>query len=260
MERVAFLLEETGERIDCLLNPESLVLRRHAGVRVKRSPGGLASGLGMTDDPLLFTGGGTTELKLDLLFDVSLSGVSLSTEDVRDLTRPLWDLAENQRGSDGYGRPSLARFVWGKWWNILGVVASVAERLEQFSAEGLPGRSWLRMRFLRVNEPPVEEPPPAPPPESTILAPETVAPPGVPPAPLESVAYHVVVGEGAEGGEGVEGAESYGERLDQIASTYYGDPSLWRLIASFNNIDDASHVPAGTLLLIPPPGAVGAGP
>ena len=31
MERVAFLIEETGERIACLLNPESLVVRRIAG-------------------------------------------------------------------------------------------------------------------------------------------------------------------------------------------------------------------------------------
>ena len=28
MERVAFLVEDTGERIPCLLNPESLVVRR----------------------------------------------------------------------------------------------------------------------------------------------------------------------------------------------------------------------------------------
>ena len=28
MERVAFLIEETNERLSCLLNPETLVMRR----------------------------------------------------------------------------------------------------------------------------------------------------------------------------------------------------------------------------------------
>ncbi len=39
MERVAFLIEETGERIGCLLNPDSLVIRRSAGVQPRRSAG-----------------------------------------------------------------------------------------------------------------------------------------------------------------------------------------------------------------------------
>jgi hypothetical protein len=36
MERVAFLLERSGERISCLLNPENLEARRTAGVRTRR--------------------------------------------------------------------------------------------------------------------------------------------------------------------------------------------------------------------------------
>ena len=51
--------------------------------------------MGLSDDPLLYTGGGRTELDLDLLFDVSLAGSSVATRDVRDLTRAFWDLAEN---------------------------------------------------------------------------------------------------------------------------------------------------------------------
>ena len=40
MERVAFLIEETNERLRCLLNPETLVLRRTAGVRPRQSATG----------------------------------------------------------------------------------------------------------------------------------------------------------------------------------------------------------------------------
>ena len=90
---------------------------------------------------------------LDLLFDVSLVGSSVSTVDVRDLTRPLWNLAENAARQNGGTSIPLVRFVWGKSWNIPGVVTAVAERFEQFTPAGDPQRSWLRMRFLRVNEP-----------------------------------------------------------------------------------------------------------
>src|SRR5512135_481028 len=105
MERVAFLIEETGQRIGCLLNPDSLVIRRAAGVQARRSAGGQLTGVGLSDDPLLYTGGGITELEIALLFDVSLADSTLTTEDVRDLTRPLVDLAENTSGREGYKRP-----------------------------------------------------------------------------------------------------------------------------------------------------------
>jgi len=95
MERVAFLIEETGEHIGCLLNPESVVMTRTAGVEPRRSSGGRLTGTGLADDPLLFTGGGRTELKLDLLFDVDLAPDHLGVTDVRQMTRPIWALAEN---------------------------------------------------------------------------------------------------------------------------------------------------------------------
>src|ERR1700686_4396973 len=104
MERVAFLLEKTGERIPCLLNPASVVVRRLAGVRVRQSSTGPLTGAALKDDPLLYTGGGMTEILLDLLFDVSLAGTTVAAEDVRELTRPLTGLAEGSEGEDGYGQ------------------------------------------------------------------------------------------------------------------------------------------------------------
>lgn len=153
MERVAFLIEETNERLRCLLNPETLVLRRTAGVRPRQSATGQVTGTGLTDDPLLYTGGGRTELDLDLLFDVTLPGSSVTSADVRDLTSPLWRLAENNQATAGYGRPPLVRLIWGKSWNIPGIVVAVAERLEFFTPSGVPQRSWLRLRLLRMAAP-----------------------------------------------------------------------------------------------------------
>ena len=64
MERVTFLVEETGERLDCLLNPESIDISRRSGVRARRSFGGALTGRGSSDDPLLYTGGGPRTLSL----------------------------------------------------------------------------------------------------------------------------------------------------------------------------------------------------
>jgi hypothetical protein len=152
VERVAFLIEERNERLRCLLNPESLVIRRRAGIQPRRSIAGALTGAGLKDDPLLFTGGGTTEVNFDLLFDVSLAGSSIRGEDVRALTGPLWDLAENAESDANYARLPVVRFIWGKSWNIPGVVVSLAERLEHFTPEGIPRRSWLRMHFVRTSE------------------------------------------------------------------------------------------------------------
>jgi hypothetical protein len=236
MERVAFLIEETGERLGCLLNPETLVVRRVAGLRQRRSLGGHVTGTGQSDDALLYTGGGTTELRLDLLFDVYVAGSSIQTEDVRELTAPLWRLAENASGDD-YGKPPLARFIWGKAWNVPGVVAAVSERLERFTPGGAPTRSWLRMRLLRTEEPP----PPAPAVRST----EIVVPPPES-VPEDQVEFYDVVGSGQDPDGGLTG-----ERLDQIALRVYGDAGLWKVLALFNGIDDPLRLPAGLVLRIP---------
>jgi nucleoid-associated protein YgaU len=42
-----------------------------------------------------------------------------------------------------------------------------------------------------------------------------------------------------------------GERLDLIANEAYGDPRLWQVIATANNIDRPRFVPPGTSLVIP---------
>src|SRR5215211_7017314 len=151
MERVTFVVESTGERLGCLLNPESLQVTRNAGVRRRRTATGLLAGAGISDDPLLYAGGGQTDLVLDLLFDIGIAGSTIQTGDVRDLTRPLWDLAESTAASAG-ATPPVVRFLWGKAWNVPGVVTAVAERLEDFDTGGVPARSWLRMRLARVPE------------------------------------------------------------------------------------------------------------
>jgi hypothetical protein len=246
MERVAFLLEPSGERIGALLNPETLVVRRTAGLRPRRALSGGVAGGGSMDEPLLFTGGGTTELLLELLFDVSLLGSSVETEDVRDLTQPLWRLAENSVDEGGFGRPPRVRLVWGKRLNEPAVVASIAERLEHFTASGAPRRSWMRMRLVRLDEA-LSESTEAPPIPAGLTAEQVTEQ-----LPPESFEAHEILGAGGSPGE----PPVTGQRLDEIAHQFYGDPSLWRLVASLNGIADPMHVPAGTVLRLPPASAL----
>jgi hypothetical protein len=275
MERVAFLVEATGERISCLLNPESLLVRRTAGLAAQRSLGGQATGEGLTDDPLLATGGGSTEMLLDLLFDIYLTGAGTGSAlgavggaagagagtgagtspgpppgsspriaDVRDLTGPLWQLAETGRG-EGYGRLPQVLFLWGKAWNVPGVVAAVSERLEHFTPGGVPTRSWLRLRLLRTGEARRE---PSPPAITESLPTGVIAVPDPAAVPEEQITSYAVLGGGLEA-TGEPGGS--GERLDQIAARAYGDPRLWTVLAAFNGIVDPLHLPPGTVLRIP---------
>lgn len=240
MERVAFLIERTGERIECLLNPETFTITRRAGVRPHQTISGALTCMTETDDPLLSTGGGRTELVLELLFDISKQLNAQPDDSVQTLTTPLWNMAENSEDTHGQGAPPAIRFVWGKSWNIPAIVVSVAERFEQFTPGGIPRRSWVKMRLLRRSESAdtVNQTAPM---KGDAFAPR---PQDVSPQELR---VHEVQGDraGGDGGGAV-------ERIDQLANRYYGDPSLWRVLATFNGVDDPARLPAGMTLMVPP--------
>jgi hypothetical protein len=247
MERVAFLIEATGERVGCMLNPGTLVVRRSAGIRPRRAHGGVLAGAGLSDEPLLYTGGGSTTLTLDLLFDVSLPGSSVPARDVRSLTAPLWNLSENAGPDGGFGRPPLARFVWGKTWNIPGVVADIAERLEDFASDGAPRRSWVRLNFLRTAEPRIPEAPEAVPGDDVPGAIPEEAPE---PTPDDELRVHEVTGGSTEADADIDG-QGLGDRLDLLAARYLGSAALWRRLALLNDIDDPACLERGQVLRVP---------
>jgi hypothetical protein len=190
----------------------------------------------MADSPLLFTGGGMTELLLDLLFDVSLVQQPPRPESVRFLTEPLWRMAENNRREGEYGRPPLVRFVWGKSWNLPGVVVAVAERLEYFTQSGTPQRSWLRLRMIRASEEPLA---PEPATESTLPPPEEW-PTEVDP---QDIRFYDLIDDGS----------GTTEPLYMVAQQSHGTPDTEHYIAEFNDIDDLWRLLPGQTLQVPPP-------
>lgn len=233
MERVAFLVDETGQRVDCLLNPETVQVTRLAGIRPRSAASGQITGQGLADDPLVFTGGGRTELVLDLLFDVDFAETQARPQDVRSLTRPLWMLSENSATEHGWVRPPLIRLVWGKTWNVPGIIVAIAERFDAFTLGGTPRRSWLRLKMVRVAE-------------SADAAQEgfeaELAAASTPAAPGSAV---VAAGDGA--------AETgySGVRFDLLSHDALGSPLRWRLLAEHNQIANPFEVQAGTPLAVP---------
>jgi hypothetical protein len=238
MERVAFLIDDTGERIDCLLNPESFDVRRLAGVRVRGTAGGQVIAAAMADDPLLFTGGGRTELVLDLLFDTDLVEAARRPADVRELTHRLWTLTENSAGRSGVVGPPLVRLVWGKSWNVPGVVVAVSERFDAISLTGSPRRSWLRLKMVRL----ADAATPGPVTYEEALVPDAGAAPAA--AAVEAVQ---AVGDGQERPGAI--------RIDLLASEALGDPMRWRLLADHNDLADPFDIPPATVLAVPTSGA-----
>ena len=247
MERVAFLVERTNQRLGCLLNPEQLVIRRTAGIHPRQGATGVLTGAGLSDDPLIFTGGGRTELELSLLFDVSLAGSSVVSADIRDLTAPLWQLAENPE-PDAEGRPPLVRFIWGKAWNIPGVIVAVAERLEHFTPGGVPQRSWLRLRMWRTPDADLYTPAVARP-----LLPES-PPPETPPGPVGGGRVHPRLG-GGPGLAALPPEAAIGEAVvsaaDLIAATVDTNPAGARLLAACRRIGELAGDALAELAALP---------
>ncbi|GAA4468838.1 CIS tube protein [Phytohabitans houttuyneae] len=259
MERVSFLVDATGERVDCLLNPETVQVSRLAGVRARGSHAGQLTGVGLADDPLLFTGGGRTELRLDLLFDVELVDGQSRPQDVRALTRRLWMLAENSAEEHGAVRPPLVRLVWGKAWNVPGVIVAVAERFDDFTPGGSPRRSWLRMRLVRTADSAAQLKQDF---EEELQSSNSA--PSVPPGgAVTAVGDSGGVAKSATGkaaaakpgaappGAGQSKGHS-GVRFDLISNEVLGSPLPWRALAEHNNIANPLDVAPGTVLSAPP--------
>ncbi len=236
MERVTFLVEDDNERLSCLLNPETVVMRRTTGVRPRESLNGLISTDRSGDNPLLFTGAGTTTIDLDLVFDVSIPGSSIISENVRDLTQPIWNLAENHQRSDRLYRPALCRFIWGKSWNIPGVISAIAEKLESFSPQGIPRRSWLRLRLIRMQEQPTSSLL-----ENEMWPTEDYQTPG---SLIDELSLPEISGLTQENvfpdmfGTQPELPENAYERIDLSTFHLTGDPYQWRDIAARYNLAD----------------------
>ena len=147
---------------------------------------------------------------------------------------PLWRLTENGDAGTPTPGPPVVHFIWGAAWNIPCIAMSVAERFDQFAADGSPRRSWMRIHLRRTQLPTRAE--------SATDLPMVTRPPSVGAAGDAEQPESVVLTD-----------PTSSSRPDLLCDKLYGDLRLLRPLLSFNNIDDFWSLEPGRTLVTPPP-------
>jgi hypothetical protein len=169
--------------------------------------------------PLLeFKGGAASTLTMELFFDTYEKH-----EDVRDYTNKIWKLmAIDSTLTDRTtvkGRPPKCQFQWGPVKSFKAVITNINQRFTMFKSDGTPVRATMTVTFQEAEKSgtyPLQNP-------------TTGSKPG----------YKVrVVKEG--------------ESIDWIAHEEYGDPTLWRIIAETNELENPLKLIPGQVLSIKP--------
>jgi len=171
---------------------------------------------------LQFVGRGTTKLSVQLWFDVNavLPTDKDGVDDVRVLTHEVIDLITPQdQGQDKFLPPQV-RFLWGTF-QFDGIMESLEESLEFFSADGVPLRASLT---LGLSQQGIEFLAPVRAPGGTAGAPGSTTP-GT--RPLVAAAA--------------------GQSLQGLAASL-GSGANWQAIATANGIDNPRLLAPGQLI------------
>lgn len=178
-------------------------------------------------------------LSVELFFDTSLpqptlGGLAQSTamnlvgrsallpgigrpKDVRNYTKPIVKLTEPQGNLGAQPRPPICQLRWGNPKEVFfqGVLKSVTQTFSRFLENGTPVRATLSCEFeeWEASEHKQKQ-------QNQIDDPIRVV--------------------------------RRGETLSSIAAEEYGDPSLWRVIAVANRMDNPRQLMAGQRLTVPP--------
>lgn len=210
--------------IEVQFNPTEYTLAKGAQIAEIAIPG--------IDSPLLqFVRGQNEKLTLDLFFDTTDGGMDEegSVRDVRELTRPVYQLVKIQPGTHA---PPRVRFVWGGTVEHAGglsfkaVVESVQQKLTLFTPRGTPVRATLSVSFREYKS--LEE-------QLAELNLQSA----------DHTKRRVV---------------QPGDTLARVAAEEYGDPGRWRSIADANpqGVTNPRRLTPGTTLRIPPIEGTGA--
>ncbi len=182
----------------------------------------LASGDDSGGAAIQFASKGTTKLSLDLLFDVTAPAPdNPGVSDVRKLTKEVvFFMQTKQQGSgkDSKHIPPGIRFQWGSFL-FEGVMESINESLEFFSAEGRPLRATVSISLVKQDI-------------DVTIADINKQQPGQQTNPAAAKPQQ---------------AARQGESLQQMAGRL-GKGANWQDIARANNIETPRIVQPGTLI------------
>jgi nucleoid-associated protein YgaU len=166
---------------------------------------------------LQFGGGQSRSLSVDLFFDTT-EETNDARKDVRNLTNQIVKLTRIVRDLDPQ-RPPVCVVSWGREtppgsdFPFTGVVTQLTQRFNLFLSDGRPVRASLTVAFTEYLDPTKDE--------------------------LENDP------------EFTTRLVKRGDTLSSIAGSVYGDPTLWRVVAEANQLDDPRVIPVGLRLNIP---------
>jgi LysM repeat protein len=208
----AFLKTETGTQIDCMFNPETFSFTTTNSWK----PDDVAGKAPRQN----FQGGEPGSFDLDLIFDTTHDGTSVTTHTNQLLALMAIDpdLVDNS-DDGGPARPPWVTFHWGQHIATFpAVITNLTVSFTYFSNEGMPLRASVSASLTQYEEDPTWT---------------RQNPTSGTPKPHRT---HLV---------------GPGDSLDRLAAKYYGDSTQWRVIADANAIADPLGVRAGTIIKVP---------
>lgn len=208
----AYLEVETGEKINCLYNPDLITISRNNTWAAKSMPG---SGV----QTAKYGGAASGTMSFSLVFDTTGTGTPVT--DYTNKILKLMDIDPDLPGTEedlNNARPPTVVFHWGDVESFPAVVTSATIKFEYFSASAVPLRATVDMSLMQFKQ-------------ASAFGPQN--PTSGTPRPGR---VHQV---------------QPGETLDRISARYYGDSTRWRLLAAANGIEDPLALRPGGLLDIP---------
>lgn len=168
-----------------------------------------------------FQGGGIMTMKFQFFFDTYADGKdvrSTYTDKLLTMMKIVSTGKQPKGKKDNPDQPPYVTFHWGTTWSFKGVIKSVALKFTLFRADGKPVRATADVELQQA---------------------------------LEEKMYD---GQNpTSGGDGTRASRIVqpGDTLDLIAYQEYGDPTLWRVLATANQLEDPRALRSGQRLVVP---------
>lgn len=205
------------EEISVLFNPNSYSITKSVTWSLPQTQNGSCSKTQrqVNAPTLTFGGGGSRQLSLELFFDITepIDGRP-PVEDVRQETDKIVRLTRIERKRD---RPPTCKIAWGKAlttdFPFIGVVSNLTQKFTLFKSDGTPVRANLTVVFVEFLAPKQDQHETDP-----------------------EMTTRVV---------------KQGDTLSSITAEVYRDPTLWRIIAEANHLDNPRQMEIGRMLTIP---------
>lgn len=203
--------DKRSEYIECHFNPTDFSLTKKIKWNETKSSG-------LNEPRKTFAGGETTDLTIQLLFDVSRDDKA----DVRDTYEKLLEMAQidpsKKNPVDGKGEPPRCIFIWGQFLSFTAVIQQIKQTFTMFRSNGVPIRAKVDVTFAQLGD-------------------EQRTAPQNPTSRTDPRKIWVV---------------HAGQTLDWIAYEEYGNPAYWRHIAETNNLLNPKDLQPGQILKLVP--------